>query len=91
MLMFVILLCVVVGIVVLQVVLAAKAFRRFQRNMVADKLRSEALTEWCEVGQRIRNGEATLDDVERSFFLDDVICRPGSYSIENGQYVRKRK
>jgi hypothetical protein len=56
----------------------------------ADVLRSRAIAMWCEVNQKIRNREARMEDLEMSFFLDDVIARPQCYRIDDkGVFHRK--
>jgi hypothetical protein len=55
-----------------------------------NRLRSRAITMWCEVNQKIRNKEARMEDLEMSFFLDDVIARPHCYRIDDkGVFHRK--
>jgi hypothetical protein len=64
---------------------------RHEKAFEAEKLRSEAITQWVEVNQKIRNGEASIEDLELSFYLDDVIAKPQKYVKKDDVFVKAGK
>jgi hypothetical protein len=65
-----------------------KSYRQTQRAIETRGIREAALCEWEALGKKMRAGKASFEDAERSFFLDDVIVRPSSYEMRDGDFKR---